>query len=207
MKVVIGVDEVGYGAIAGPLVVAAVAFHSSTRRPVLKRVKRKDAPVKDSKGINKTLLPLFDELVRRECEQHVILSRSAWEIDRDGASTIRESTMAAAVTRLLERIAFQHPDVYDDYRVIVDGELDLGEVPFKYRAIAQADQSIWQVSCASILAKVQQMHTMKELHVQHNVYGWDRNNGYGTADHLAALKKHGVTRYHRRTYRAVRELL
>ncbi|MHC4619092.1 MAG: ribonuclease HII [Planctomycetota bacterium] len=207
MKVVIGVDEVGFGAIAGPFVVAAVAFATSTRRPVLKRVKRSDVPVKDSKRINKKVLPLFEELVKRECAQYEIVARAAWEVDREGAGSIRETTMIAAVKRLLERLAFQHPDVYDDYRVVIDGELNLGAAPFKYRAQAQADDNVWQVSCASILAKTYQVRAMQELHVAHDVYGWNRNNGYGTADHLAALKRHGVTRYHRRTYKAVRELL
>lgn len=207
MKITIGVDEVGYGAIAGPLVVAAVAFPVASRRPVLKREKRKPLPVKDSKCLNKKLIPLFEDLVAQACTQHVIVARPAWEIDRDGASTIREATMVTAIMRLLERLTVMHPGIYDACRIVVDGHLNLGDVPFKYSAIAKADQTVWQVSCASVLAKAYQMRVMQELHTKHAAYAWDRNNGYGTPAHLIALQEHGVTRYHRKTYRAVRELL
>jgi len=206
MKIVIGVDEVGFGAIAGPFVVAAVAFQEGVSKPVLKRTKRKDTPVKDSKAINKKILPLFDSLIRRTNEQHAIITRSAWEVDRDGAKYIRETTMAAAVIRLLGRLSFRYAEDYE-YRVIVDGDLDLGDVPFRYKAQAKADETVWQVSCASILAKTRQIQCMHEMHQRHPVYAWDCNNGYGTPTHLAALKEHGVTRYHRRTYRTVKELL
>jgi ribonuclease HII len=211
VKLIVGVDEVGYGSIAGPLVVAAVAFRSDTRKPVLKRVKRKDMPVKDSKLISHNLLPLFQELIEGCCEEHVIWSCTPGLIDKVGVSEARREAIVVAVTRLLQRVAFEdfNPDT-EDYRVIVDGDLDLGTVPFKYKAKPKADRDIWQVSAASILAKAAQIRAMRglvEKNTRYAKYGWDRNHGYGTAEHIAAIQEHGVTQHHRRSYKTIRELL
>lgn len=211
MKLVVGVDEVGYGSIAGPLVVAAVAFRSDTRPPVLKRVKRKDMPIKDSKLLGHTLIPLFEKLVISCCEEYATLSCSPTTIDRLGVSEARRKAIVICVTRLFQRIAFEsfNPDA-DGYRVIVDGDLDLGDVTFKYKAQPKADRDVWQVSAASIVAKAIQMRAMQFLvgrNARYARYGWDKNFGYGTAEHLKAIKEHGVTQHHRRSYKTIKELL
>jgi len=211
VKLIVGVDEVAFGAIAGPLVVAAVAFRADTKRPVLKRVKRKDIPVKDSKLINHSLLPLFEELIQGCCEEFVVWSCMPQRIDEVGVGEARREAMVVAVTRLLQRIAFEsfNPDV-DDYKVIVDGDIDLGTPTFKYKAKAGADRDIWQVSAASILAKAAQVRIMRDLqtkNARYQQYGWDRNHGYGTAEHIEAIRTYGVTQHHRRSYRTIKELL
>lgn len=211
MKLVVGVDEVGYGSIAGPLVVAAVAFRSDTRKPVLKRAKRKDMPIKDSKLISHKLLPLFKELIVGCCEEFVVQACPPSRIDKEGVSAARRDAIVVAVTRLFQRIAFEafNPDT-DGYRVIVDGDLNLGDVAFKYKAQPKADRDVWQVSAASIVAKVAQieaMHALVEKNARYRHYGWERNHGYGTAEHIEAIQEHGVTQHHRRSYKTVKELL
>lgn len=209
-RLIIGVDEVGYGAIAGPLVVAAVAFWSNTRKPVLKRFSFErggDVPVQDSKKLNHKLLPRFEELIWERCVDHEVLLKPPAEIDRVGVNAVRNNAMCAVVQRLLERIAFSHPGEVESYLVIVDGDIDLGECHFKYKAQPRADQDVWQVGAASILAKHRQITEMHLLHARDKRYAWDKNKGYPTAAHVEALREYGVSRYHRRSYKTVKELL
>ena len=209
-RLIVGVDEVGYGAIAGPLVVGAVAFDTRTRCPVLKREsfeRGKDVPVGDSKNIKHSLLPRLVDLVEEACVDYDVVSVSPGEIDRVGVGPARITAIKVAVQRLLERIALEHPGVYDDYKVIVDGDLNLGECRFQYRSVIKADATVWQVGAASIMAKHSQIHTMLALHAEFTKYGWDLNKGYPTPNHRKALKEYGVSKYHRRSYKPIMEAL
>jgi ribonuclease HII len=209
-KLIVGVDEVGYGAIAGPLVVGAVAFDTRTRRPVLKREsfeRGKDVPVRDSKTIKHTLLPRMVELVLEACVDCTVVQCPPKTIDRMGVGPARIHLIKTAVQRLVERTTAEHPGVYDDYKVIVDGDLNLGECRFKYTAQPKADRDVWQVAAASIMAKHTQVHAMLALHEWYKKYGWDRNKGYPTPDHRAALQKHGACQHHRKSYKPVQEVL
>lgn len=209
-RLIIGADEVGYGAIAGPLVAAAVAFESSTRQPVLKRFKferGKDVPVNDSKKVNQRDLHRLVELVQERCVGYELCVMSAGSVDRLGAEEAKFTALRSAVQRLLERLAHDMPGSFEDYKVIVDGDTNLGKCRFKYTAKAGADGQIWQVGAASLLAKDAQVTAMLDLHGTFNKYGWNKNKGYPTKEHIAALREHGVTKHHRRTYRPVKEAL
>lgn len=209
-RLIIGVDEVGCGAIAGPLVVAAVAFRSSTRQPVLKRFsfeRGKDVPVQDSKRITASLLPRLEELIWEKCVDHELRVCSPAEVDRLGVMEAQTSSMRVILYRLLERINFAHPGAFEDYRIIVDGDITLGECRFKYAALAGADRDVWQVGAASIIAKNRQLIEMQKLHARDSRYNWDKNKGYPTPEHVKALRKHGVSQHHRRSYKTVKEIL
>lgn len=209
-RLIVGADEVGYGAIAGPLVAAAVAFESSVRQPVLKRFefeRGKDIPVQDSKKVNQRLLHRLSDLVQETCVGYEVCAMSAGSVDRLGAEEAKFEALRASIQRLLERLALELPGLYENYRVIVDGDTCLGDCRFKYKAQAGADSTIWQVGAASLLAKDTQVKAMFELHTAFNKYGWNKNKGYPTKEHLAALREHGVTKHHRRTYRPVQEVL
>jgi len=205
IDLILGVDEVGVGSLAGPLVVGAVAYPSSGRPPVLKRMRRADVSVKDSKLINKALLPQFADLIYSSAIHNTCVLKPAWMIDRYGVEEMRREAMCAVVKRTLERLTFLYRDDCK-YSVIIDGDFDLHTNAFKYKAVAGADKTIWQVSCASIIAKHAQVQVMTNMHRDHPHYGWDRNAGYGTSQHLAALREHGATKFHRHSYKPVREL-
>ena len=210
-KLIVGVDEVGYGAIAGPLVVGAVAFDTRTRCPILKREKferGKDVPVGDSKTIKHTLLPRMVELVEEACVGFDVIQVPPKTVDRDGVGPARIHAIKVAVQRLLERIAVQECiENVSGYKVIVDGDLCLGKCRFRYTSQVKADRDVWQVGAASIMAKHRQVHTMLALHVEFTKYGWDKNKGYPTPDHRAALQEHGACKHHRKSYKPVQEVL
>src|SRR5512139_1234059 len=120
-KLIVGVDECGVGAVAGPMVLAAVAFRTGTRQPVLRRFafeKGPDIPVQDSKKVKAALIPRLVELIWDACVDYEILVRPAAEIDAIGAHVAQTEGLKAVTHRLLERIALQHPGEFNDYTVI-----------------------------------------------------------------------------------------
>jgi len=149
----------------------------------------------------------LSDLVQAKCVGYELCVMSPGSVDRLGAQEAKFDALRSAIQRLLERLALELPGLYENYKVIVDGETDLGQCRFKYRAEAGADQNIWQVGAASLLAKDAQVTAMLDLHAIYNKYGWNKNKGYPTKEHVAALRAHGVTKYHRRSYRPVREAL
>lgn len=209
-KLIVGVDECGVGAIAGPMVLAAVAFRAGLRQPVLKRFdfeKSQDIPIKDSKRLSRALIMRMVELVWDTSVDYEILVRPAAEVDEMGAGRAQVDGLKAVAHRLLERIALQHPGEFEDYDVIVDGDIPLGKATFKYKTRAHADRDVWQVAAASIVAKDRQLKAMHELHERYPQHGFNKHAGYPTPAHKAALRAYGVTKCHRRTYQPVKELL
>jgi ribonuclease HII len=207
MNLVIGADEVGYGSIAGPLIVAAVAFDSSVRRIVLKRERRDDLPIGDSKSVPNKLHENFERLIKQRCIEYSLFAQSPGTIDALGVSRALKQATATCVHRLLERIVvLGHADPAK-YRITIDGDMDLGEQRFEYRLLPKADTLVWQVGAASILAKAEQVRQMCALHAEDGRYDWASNNGYPSKKHRAALDEHGVTAHHRKSYKTVKERL
>lgn len=212
-KLIVGVDEVGVGSCAGPLIVAAVAFTTETPQPVLKlqRGKRcRQIPVCDSKKVQHDLLPAFRALILDHCLASSLSYKTPREIDTLGTEGARDTATALVVRRVLERVRLRQLVNCDEYLVVLDGDVEcptLDAQHVNYHAIAHADRDIWQVGAASILAKEAQVLYMERIHKKHPHYGWDHNHGYPTSDHVLALRKYGVTRHHRRSYRTVQEVL
>lgn len=209
-EIIIGVDEVGFGSIAGPMVVTAVAFVDNTEKPVLTTLRQQRVvtkPVKDSKLIPRHLMPQFEECILKSCVDHVTLTRPAWEIDKHGIKNLHTDTVWLCISRLLEKVCLKNTPHVQPATIIIDGHMP-PNVPtifvehrvFTIKAQPKADRDIWQVSCASILAKNQQLKEMTRLHTARPEYGWDKNHGYGTAAHYAAIARYGLTRHHRKTF-------
>lgn len=181
-----GVDEAGRGPLAGPVYAAAV---------ILDR-RRRIAGLADSK----VLTPQHREELALEIRSRAIgwsvASASVEEID---ALNILQASLLA-MRRAIEQLAML-PD-----RVLVDG-VHRPQVAFPVRAVVDGDAKIKAISAASILAKVCRDAEMVALHRVHPQYGFDRHKGYSTAEHLSALRVHGVSIVHRRSFEPVRVLL
>ncbi len=179
---VIGVDEVGRGALCGPVVVAAVWFEPAAIPPALL------GALDDSKRLR---APVRDRLARYILAvAHVrIVAASAAAIDRRGIRTMTLDAMARAVHRLgLEA------------RVIVDGNDPPPGITLPCETCVKGDATIPQIAAASIVAKSCRDRLLARLATRHPAYRWERNAGYGTADHLAAIAALGPTRHHRRSF-------
>jgi ribonuclease HII len=181
-----GVDEAGRGPLAGPVMAAAVILDD--RRPIV--------GLGDSKKISpRRREALFDE-IRAKALCCSIAQASVEEID---ALNILQATMLAMRRAVM---GLRLPPKL----VLVDGNR-LPVLDIRAEAIVKGDDKVPSISAASILAKVSRDRWCKEYHQQFPQYGFDQHKGYGTAEHLAALRLHGPCPQHRRTFKPVTDLL
>ena len=184
-RIIVGIDEVGRGAIAGPVTIGAVAIDAS-------RTSFPDG-LADSKLLTPKRREAMDPLVREWAVAHATGSATAAEIDRIGIV----SALGLAASRALSSLGIA-PDV-----LIIDGNTPfLVEEPAGPRILMRikADQDCASVAAASVIAKVERDALMVRLHADHPEYGWDGNKGYGAAVHTDAIRTHGVTQYHRTSW-------
>jgi len=181
-----GVDEAGRGPLAGPVVAAAVILDPAQAIKGLG----------DSKVLSaKTRERLFD-VIRDKALCCSIAEASVEEIDR---CNILQATMLA-MRRAVQGLRLKPA------KVLVDGNrLPVLRVPAE--AVVKGDAKVPAISAASILAKVHRDRLCLQMHERHPQYGFAAHKGYGTAEHLAALREHGPCDWHRRSFAPVREAL
>jgi ribonuclease HII len=191
MNYIIGVDEVGRGPLAGPVVACACHLPPNFKATWL-------AELTDSKALAASKRERLAALL--QAVPYAIAAASVQEID---TLNIRNASLLA-MRRAVEQLAVQLPAGCE---VIVDGNVKIPQLVFPQQAIVKADATVPCVSAASILAKVYRDKLMQDLHAQHPHYGWASNAGYGSAVHLAALQTHGATLHHRQSFAPVRAVL
>ncbi len=184
-RLVAGVDEAGRGPLAGPVYAAAVILDPAVRIEGLA----------DSKKLTAAKREASFDMIQRHAVAWAIASATVEEIDE--INILQASLLA--MRRAVERLALR-PSA-----ILVDG-LHCPQVSMPARAIVRGDASEAAISAASILAKVARDRQMRALHQKYPVYGFDLHKGYGTAMHLAALARHGVSPVHRRSYAPIKKL-
>lgn len=181
-----GVDEAGRGPLAGPVVAAAVILDDL--RPI--------KGLKDSKVLTaRRRESLYDE-IRAKALCCSVAEASVEEIDQ---LNILQATMLA-MRRAVEGLRL--PPV----KVLVDGNR-LPPLTMAAEAVVKGDATVAAISAASILAKVHRDRLCNALHDAYPAYGFASHKGYGTAEHLAALREHGASPVHRRSFAPVRGML
>ncbi len=192
-RLVAGVDEAGRGPLAGPVVAAAVVLC----RP-------RPAGLDDSKKMTRAARALLEERIKRRCHWGVGVV-GVEDIDRLNIFGATMLAMTLAVEALCAKLGC------DPHEVLVDGNLTphgrRGEWRWPARAIVGGDALEPCISAASIIAKEHRDRIMREHALAHPHYGWERNAGYGTPEHLAALREHGPTPLHRRSFAPVAQLV
>lgn len=186
LRWIAGLDEVGRGPLAGPVVAAAVILPP-------------DSPgcgADDSKRLTAIQRAELAEEVLRTAAAVAIGAASAAEIDRINIRRATALAMQRALRRL--RLAPEH--------ILVDG-LPVPELGLEWQtAVVGGDREVHSIACASIVAKVCRDRLMERLSVRYPAYGWERNKGYSTDEHRDALGRHGPTPHHRRTFQSVDQL-
>ncbi|MFH0810387.1 MAG: ribonuclease HII [Pseudomonadota bacterium] len=186
---VCGVDEVGRGPLAGPVVAAAVIL--PLRSPLA------SAPEWDGLNDSKQLSPAQREeqaaLIMARAEAVAIAEVSAGEIDETDILTATLSAMRRAVENLA---------VLPDF-VLVDGSFRIPGLKIPQRSVVRGDGRSASIAAASIVAKVHRDHLMAEYHRVYPHYGFLSNKGYGTREHLEAIGRHGCCELHRKSFRGV----
>ncbi|GGJ31320.1 ribonuclease HII [Deinococcus roseus] len=178
-KLILGIDEAGRGALAGPVAVAGVILPAE----------RIELPYRDSKTLK------FDR--RMELAEHVKSYAVKYAVKLVPAAEIDSTGILKVVIRASEQILqeLQPEAVITDY-LKVKTDLPLLAVP-------KADGNSYTVAAASLLAKTARDQYMIDLHEKHPEYGFAGHKGYGTQEHVQALQKHGVTPEHRKTFAPV----
>jgi ribonuclease HII len=185
VRIVAGVDEVGRGAIAGPVTIGVVAIDAS--------VGEIPSGLRDSKLMTPKRREAMVPLAKEWGLAWATGSATAQEIDKIGIM----SALGLAASRALQKLGVT-PDV-----LILDGNSSfLVEEDNGPRVVTRvkADQDCACVSAASVIAKVERDALMTELHQQFPHYGWDGNKGYGAKVHTDAIKTHGLTDLHRKSW-------
>jgi ribonuclease HII len=176
---VIGVDEVGVGPLAGPVVAAAVLVDVSVM----------EMAVKDSKLLSAGKREQLAELLSKQYKYSIAVVEPS-VIDKINILNATKKAMALAISELWQ---------FGDYPTYIDGN----RVPFtdpKIRAIVKGDMLLKPISAASIVAKVARDKIMLKLSREYPKYGWERNVGYGTKTHIEAIREFGSTEYHRQSF-------
>ena len=186
MKIIAGVDEVGRGSLIGPVYAAAVILNKSINKKILK----------DSKSLTKK---------KREELDRYIKKNSIWAVGQASTKEIEKLNILHASLLAMKRAILKLNK--KPFLVLIDGNKlpDLKNYRLKY--VIKGDQKIPSISAASIIAKVSRDKFITKLSKQFNNYGWDTNSGYGTKEHLRAIKELGVTKYHRKTFSPIAGLV
>jgi ribonuclease HII len=178
---VAGVDEVGRGCLAGPVVAAAVVLHPDKHIAGVCDSKTVQAPERER---------LYEKIVRHAVAWAVAGAEPA-EIDRINIHQASLRAMQRAVLALAPL-----PDI-----VLVDA-FRIPDIPMAQRGVLHGDRRCSAIAAASIIAKVTRDRQMLELHGRDPRYGFDRHKGYATADHLDAVARFGYSEVHRRSFRS-----
>jgi ribonuclease HII len=191
LAIVAGLDEVGRGPLAGPVMAAAVIIGDDAR---VRRRLRMQA------GDSKVLSPEAREEVAAFVREHCLVGVGEASVAEIDGINIRQASLLAMCRAVAALPAVPQA-------VLVDG-LDVpAQLTMPGRAIVGGDAVEMCIACASIVAKVARDALMAELARFHPHFGWEHNAGYGTPFHLEALRLHGATPHHRRSFAPVRARL
>ena len=196
--VIVGLDEAGRGPWAGPVIAAAV-WLDPRRCPADLRARLDDSKALTARARD-DLNDALHACVRAGTAGLALGHASVVEIDDANILQASLRAMARAATRL--GLALGRP--LDG--ALVDGT-KLPDLPCPARAVVKGDRASLSIAAASIVAKVARDRLMEDLAARYPGYGWERNRGYGTAEHRAALTRLGVTPEHRRSFAPVKRAL
>lgn len=178
---VVGIDEVGRGSWAGPVVAAAVILPKNWSLP---------DKLTDSKLLNEAKREELDLIIRTEARSFAIAEISHDVINREGIGNATHRAM---------RLSLRNLNITPDYH-LVDGFYIKNLSPSVQMPIIKGDQKVASIAAASIIAKVYRDRLMKKISSLYPEYVWDRNKGYGTKAHQIAIRNFGFTPLHRSSF-------
>ena len=175
-----GCDEAGRGPLAGPVFAAAVILPKDFHHPLLN----------DSKKMTEKARELLRPVIEKEAVAWAVEEVSAEEIDSINILNASITGMQRAVRRLNVKPEF----------LLIDGNKFKPFDGYEYQCIVKGDAKFASIAAASVLAKTYRDEYMRKLALDYPQYGWERNMGYPTKEHIAAVIEHGYTPHHRKSF-------
>ena len=185
-KIIAGVDEVGRGSLVGPVYAAAVILN--------KKIDKKK--LKDSKKLSKNNREILEKYIKKN-SYWAIGSASLIEIEKLNILNASLLAMKRAIKKLKKKPS----------QVLIDGNKLPKINYYNLKSIIKGDQKIPDISAASIIAKVSRDRLVSKMSKKFKKYLWNKNSGYGTKDHIKAIKKFGITKHHRKTFLPIHNIL
>ena len=185
-SLIAGVDEVGRGSLIGPVYAAAV---------ILKK-KLDKKKLKDSKKLTKKNREILEKYIKKNSHWSVG-SASLKEIEKLNILNASLLAMKRAIKKLKKK----------PMQVLIDGNKVPKIKNYNLKYVIKGDEKIPEISAASIIAKVSRDRLITKMSKKYIKYYWNKNAGYGTKDHLSAIKKFGITKYHRKTFQPIHNIL
>ena len=185
-KTIAGVDEVGRGSLIGPVYAAAVILKKNLDKKKLK----------DSKKLSKK---------NREILEKYIKKNSYWSVGYASLKEIEKMNILNASLLAMKRDIIKLKK--KPGKILIDGNQIPKIKNYKLKYVVKGDQKIPEISAASIIAKVSRDRLITKMSKKYIRYFWNKNAGYGTKDHLSAIKKFGITNHHRKTFQPIHNIL
>ena len=185
-SVIAGVDEVGRGSLVGPVYAAAVILK--------KKVDKKK--LKDSKKLTKINRQILEKYIKKN-SYWSIGSASLKEIEKLNILNASLLAMKRAIIKLKKKPG----------QILIDGNKIPKIKNYNLKYVIKGDEKIPEISAASIIAKVSRDRLITKMSKKYIKYSWNKNAGYGTKSHLLAIKKFGITKHHRKTFKPIHNIL
>jgi ribonuclease HII len=182
-----GTDEAGRGSLAGPVTAAAVILNKNFKSNL----------ITDSKKLSLNQRKKAKKLILENCIAYAIFSVRNKKIDEINILNASILAMQKSINKLNHKVDF----------IIVDGNKFKPINNIEFKTIIKGDQKYLNIAAASILAKTYRDNYMKKIHKEYPEYNWKKNKGYPTKEHKLAIKKYGITKYHRKSFKLFDEQL
>lgn len=182
----IGIDEVGRGCLAGPVVACSVIIPEGVDT----------SEFKDSKRTTKKKRKEVAEMIQSQCLFGIGMV-DASEIDEINILNATHKAMIYSIESLFSKMGTND---LESYKLLIDGDSFPGYKNMEYECIIKGDDKVKCISAASIVAKVLRDSLMTNLSTLYPKYGWDSNAGYGTKDHISVIEYKGLTEFHRKSF-------
>ena len=182
-----GTDEAGRGCLSGPVTAAAVILNKNFKSKL----------ITDSKKLSINQREEAKKIILKNCIAYAIFSVSNQKIDEINILNASILAMQKSINKLNHKVDF----------IIVDGNKFKPINNIEFKTIIKGDQKYLNIAAASILAKTYRDNYMKKIHKEYPEYNWKKNKGYPTKEHKLAIKKYGITKYHRKSFKLFDEQL
>jgi len=182
-----GTDEAGRGCLSGPVTAAAVILNKNFKSKL----------ITDSKKLSINQREEAKQIILKNCIAYAIFSVSNQKIDEINILNASILAMQKSINKLNHKVDF----------IIVDGNKFKSVNNIEFKTIIKGDQKYLNIAAASILAKTYRDNYMEKIHKEYPEYNWGKNKGYPTKEHKLAIKKYGITKYHRKSFKLYDEQL